>query len=185
MAMAWPRVTWPSPAMATPLSSLTARIVVPRISCMMSSLLSAPEGVNKGLHLGHSPCLVKTRPQNCRLIMVFQALKKTFPHDEKNSLTIRPHLHRNRLLDAPVAQLDRVPDYESVGRMFESCRAHHEIKGLLINQQPLNFLPPVILRSAVRLAAIPRLSSLSSIMDTDLYGSLSVYCFWHEACHTK
>ena len=25
---------------------------------------------------------------------------------------------------APVAQLDRVPDYESVGRTFESCRAH-------------------------------------------------------------
>ena len=25
---------------------------------------------------------------------------------------------------APVAQLDRVPDYESVGRKFESCRAH-------------------------------------------------------------
>jgi hypothetical protein len=26
---------------------------------------------------------------------------------------------------APVAQLDRVPDYESVGRKFESCRARH------------------------------------------------------------
>jgi hypothetical protein len=26
---------------------------------------------------------------------------------------------------APVAQLDRVPDYESGGRMFESCRVHH------------------------------------------------------------
>src|SRR5204863_2850150 len=25
---------------------------------------------------------------------------------------------------APVAQLDRVPDYESGGRMFESCRVH-------------------------------------------------------------
>ena len=25
---------------------------------------------------------------------------------------------------APVAQLDRVPDFESVGRRFESCRAH-------------------------------------------------------------
>ena len=24
---------------------------------------------------------------------------------------------------APVAQLDRVPDYESVGRRFESCQA--------------------------------------------------------------
>ena len=29
-------------------------------------------------------------------------------------------------INAPVAQLDRVPDYESVGRKFESCRAHHE-----------------------------------------------------------
>src|SRR5688500_14644887 len=27
---------------------------------------------------------------------------------------------------APVAQLDRVPDYESGGRTFESCRVHHE-----------------------------------------------------------
>jgi hypothetical protein len=27
---------------------------------------------------------------------------------------------------APVAQLDRVPDYESVGRRFESCRARQE-----------------------------------------------------------
>ncbi len=26
---------------------------------------------------------------------------------------------------APVAQLDRVPDYESGGREFESLRAHH------------------------------------------------------------
>jgi hypothetical protein len=25
---------------------------------------------------------------------------------------------------APVAQLDRVPDYESGGRTFESCRVH-------------------------------------------------------------
>jgi hypothetical protein len=27
---------------------------------------------------------------------------------------------------APVAQLDRVFDYESKGHRFESCRAHHE-----------------------------------------------------------
>ena len=26
---------------------------------------------------------------------------------------------------APVAQLDRAPDFESVGRRFESCRARH------------------------------------------------------------
>ncbi len=29
------------------------------------------------------------------------------------------------LRDAPVAQLDRAFDYESKGRTFESCRAHH------------------------------------------------------------
>jgi len=27
--------------------------------------------------------------------------------------------------DGPVAQLDRASDYESEGRMFESCRVHH------------------------------------------------------------
>ena len=31
---------------------------------------------------------------------------------------------------APVAQLDRAPDFESVGRGFESLRARHKIKGL-------------------------------------------------------
>ena len=31
---------------------------------------------------------------------------------------------------APVAQLDRASGYEPEGRMFESCRAHHQIKGL-------------------------------------------------------
>src|SRR5437867_10454539 len=29
---------------------------------------------------------------------------------------------------APVAQLDRVLDYESRGRMFESCRVYHKIE---------------------------------------------------------
>ncbi len=28
------------------------------------------------------------------------------------------------VLSAPVAQLDRAPDFESVGRRFESCRAY-------------------------------------------------------------
>ena len=27
-------------------------------------------------------------------------------------------------ISAPVAQLDRAPDFESVGRRFESCRAY-------------------------------------------------------------
>jgi hypothetical protein len=31
---------------------------------------------------------------------------------------------------APIAQLDRVPDYESVGRVFESPWARKEINGL-------------------------------------------------------
>ncbi len=31
---------------------------------------------------------------------------------------------------APVAQLDRAPDFESVGRPFESGRAYQDIKGL-------------------------------------------------------
>ena len=30
------------------------------------------------------------------------------------------------LQDAPVAQSDRAFDYESKGRTFESCRAHHQ-----------------------------------------------------------
>jgi len=29
--------------------------------------------------------------------------------------------------DGPVAQLDRASDYESEGRMFESCRVHHTL----------------------------------------------------------
>ena len=29
------------------------------------------------------------------------------------------------IVRAPVAQLDRAPDFESVGRRFESCRARH------------------------------------------------------------
>ena len=29
---------------------------------------------------------------------------------------------------APVAQLDRAPDFESVGRRFESCRARQIVK---------------------------------------------------------
>ena len=35
--------------------------------------------------------------------------------------------------DAPVAQLDRVPDYESVGRKFESCRAHQLNQGVTVD----------------------------------------------------
>jgi hypothetical protein len=31
-----------------------------------------------------------------------------------------------RTVTAPVAQLDRASDFESVGRRFDSCRAHHK-----------------------------------------------------------
>lgn len=34
---------------------------------------------------------------------------------------------------APVAQLDRAPDFESVGRGFESLRARHRNQGFLRN----------------------------------------------------
>ena len=37
--------------------------------------------------------------------------------------------HFQTVLPAPVAQLDRVPDYESVGRRFESCRVRQKNKG--------------------------------------------------------
>ena len=32
---------------------------------------------------------------------------------------------------APVAQLDRAPDFESVGRTFESCRARQLYQGVM------------------------------------------------------
>jgi hypothetical protein len=35
--------------------------------------------------------------------------------------------------------LDRVPDYESVGRRFESCQARQKIKGFAHFEQPLFF----------------------------------------------
>ncbi len=42
------------------------------------------------------------------------------------SLTLLPMLCSLAIrLCAPVAQLDRVLDYESRGRMFESCRVYH------------------------------------------------------------
>ena len=36
-------------------------------------------------------------------------------------------LSLRHLLNVPVAQLDRVFDYESKGRRFESCRARHSL----------------------------------------------------------
>ena len=40
---------------------------------------------------------------------------------EQNNVRYKSHL-----IQAPVAQLDRVSDYESAGRTFESCRAHQK-----------------------------------------------------------
>jgi hypothetical protein len=42
--------------------------------------------------------------------------------------------------NAPVAQLDRVPDFESVGRRFESCRAHHSSAEGEIAHDTQNFM---------------------------------------------
>jgi hypothetical protein len=44
-------------------------------------------------------------------------------------------------LSGPIAQLDRVPDYESGGRGFESSSVHHFEKTLLdISGLPANFV---------------------------------------------
>ena len=47
---------------------------------------------------------------------------------EKSACILRNHvlLYLSRLRHAPVAQLDRVTDYESVGRGFESLLAYHD-----------------------------------------------------------
>lgn len=37
----------------------------------------------------------------------------------------------------PVAQLDRVNDYESLGRRFDSCRAHHKTA---LNKEDMNVI---------------------------------------------
>ena len=51
------------------------------------------------------------------------------PRTEAIAMRPQPRLDRHarcrRKLDAPVAQLDRAPDYESGGRTFESFRARH------------------------------------------------------------
>ena len=47
------------------------------------------------------------------------------PFTHPNIYCIRP---RQETDEAPVAQLDRVADFESVGRRFESYRAYQNIK---------------------------------------------------------
>jgi hypothetical protein len=46
--------------------------------------------------------------------------KRTLIHGERR---VAPRADGMMLRRAPVAQLDRAPDFESVGRRFESCRA--------------------------------------------------------------
>jgi hypothetical protein len=62
-------------------------------------------------------------------------------------------------LDAPIAQLDRASDYESEGRRFESCWAHHDGRPPRGHTRPG---PPIIDRDAApsrptRLGCVPRL----------------------------
>ena len=48
------------------------------------------------------------------------------PEAEGSSPFTHPRIIKvQRMSDAPVAQLDRVADFESVGRRFESYRARH------------------------------------------------------------
>lgn len=52
-----------------------------------------------------------------------------------------PSLSANSTLeDAPVAQLDRVPDYESGGRRFESSRARQISNPLSLRERVFCFL---------------------------------------------
>ncbi len=63
----------------------------------------------------------------------------THPIDKNRPLS---DLRRNGLIVcayAPVAQMDRAPDFESVGRPFESGRAYHQNLGGLA---ALMLLPP-------------------------------------------
>ncbi len=65
--------------------------------------------------------------------------------------------------NAPVAQLDRAPDFESVGRRFESFRAHL-INGLLaqlVEQQTLNLW----VKGSIPLQLIRRFSLVDKYME--------------------
>jgi hypothetical protein len=48
-------------------------------------------------------------------------------------------------VSAPIAQLDRAPDYESGGRRFESYWAHHKIKGYGIYSVTLFFMSVIMI----------------------------------------
>jgi hypothetical protein len=52
----------------------------------------------------------------------FRDLQKMYPECMRHRRALRPEMSAK---NAPVAQLDRAPDYESGGQEFESLRARH------------------------------------------------------------
>ncbi len=53
-----------------------------------------------------------------------QEPKPEIPRERPQLFTIYTATFTISAFDAPVAQLDRVSDFESEGRKFESCRVH-------------------------------------------------------------
>ena len=49
------------------------------------------------------------------------------PVNKQNPSVLRKGF-ASQVENGPVAQLDRAPDFESVGRVFESRRGHHKTK---------------------------------------------------------
>ena len=73
------------------------------------------------------------RAGNIHTISLHRAFKNTMLWLSGDGLKFR--LSPQNFKYAPVAQLDRVPDFESVGRRFESCRAHHILAVLTGNDR--------------------------------------------------
>ncbi len=67
--------------------------------------------------------------------------------DMRHIIAYEANLDLFQIFFAPVAQLDRVPDYESVGRRFESCRVRQKIQRVTANKAVTLFSLPVHLRS--------------------------------------
>ena len=65
-----------------------------------------------------------------------------FQRDDPDKLVAEQNnvRYKSQLIQAPVAQLDRVSDYESAGRTFESCRAHQKTARVSVNQTETLFL---------------------------------------------
>src|SRR5262249_19468424 len=74
-------------------------------------------------------------------------------HAFSAALPLREHFPRDAQ-DAPVAQLDRAPDYESGGQDFESLRARHLTcyGGLAFLFEPIGAALPVCTRFALFVA---------------------------------